>query len=117
MRLRDFIPSLSTSLVDLNTDDVHPVALKTRASALKKLYLPATVLGADLVVAPDEQRRAARRLSGSLALESGDGEIERLTGGVDLVVDCVVMATALLVIGNFIADILLAWSDPRIRLK
>jgi peptide/nickel transport system permease protein len=34
-----------------------------------------------------------------------------------LVVDCVVMATALLVVGNFIADILLAWSDPRIRLK
>ncbi len=34
-----------------------------------------------------------------------------------LVVDSVVMATALLVIGNFIADILLAWSDPRIRLK
>ena len=30
-----------------------------------------------------------------------------------LVVDCVVMATALLVIGNFIADLLLAWSDPR----
>jgi peptide/nickel transport system permease protein len=34
-----------------------------------------------------------------------------------LVVDCVVMATALLVIGNFIADLMLAWSDPRIRLK
>jgi peptide/nickel transport system permease protein len=34
-----------------------------------------------------------------------------------LVVDCVVMATALLVAGNFVADILLAWSDPRIRLK
>jgi peptide/nickel transport system permease protein len=34
-----------------------------------------------------------------------------------LVVDCVVMATALLVIGNFVADLLLAWSDPRIRLK
>jgi peptide/nickel transport system permease protein len=34
-----------------------------------------------------------------------------------LVVDCVVLATALLVIGNFIADLLLAWSDPRIRLK
>ena len=34
-----------------------------------------------------------------------------------LVVDCVVMATGLLVIGNFIADLLLAWSDPRIRLK
>ncbi len=34
-----------------------------------------------------------------------------------LVVDSVVMATALLVVGNFIADLLLAWSDPRIRLK
>ncbi|MGD0350340.1 MAG: ABC transporter permease [Verrucomicrobiota bacterium] len=34
-----------------------------------------------------------------------------------LVVDCVVMATGLLVIGNFIADLLLAGSDPRIRLK
>ncbi|MEI9864190.1 MAG: ABC transporter permease [Limisphaerales bacterium] len=34
-----------------------------------------------------------------------------------LVVDCVVMATVLLVMGNFIADLLLAWNDPRIRLK
>ena len=34
-----------------------------------------------------------------------------------LVVDCVVMATGLLVVGNFIADLLLARSDPRIRLK
>ncbi len=34
-----------------------------------------------------------------------------------LVVATVVMATGLLVAGNFIADILLAWSDPRIRLK
>lgn len=34
-----------------------------------------------------------------------------------LVVDSVVMATALLVVGNFIADILLALVDPRIRLK
>ena len=34
-----------------------------------------------------------------------------------LVVDSVVMATALLVVGNFIADILLALIDPRIRLK
>jgi peptide/nickel transport system permease protein len=34
-----------------------------------------------------------------------------------VVVDCVVMATALLVIGNFVADILLAWTDPRIRMK
>ena len=35
----------------------------------------------------------------------------------ELVVASVVMATALLVIGNFVADLLLAWSDPRIRLK
>ena len=34
-----------------------------------------------------------------------------------LVVDSVVMATALLVVGNFVADLLLAWSDPRIRLR
>ncbi len=34
-----------------------------------------------------------------------------------LVVDSVVMAAALLIIGNFVADIMLAWSDPRIRLK
>lgn len=34
-----------------------------------------------------------------------------------LVVASVVMATILLVVGNFIADVLLAWSDPRIRLK
>ena len=34
-----------------------------------------------------------------------------------LVVDSVVMATALLVVGNFVADILLALIDPRIRLK
>jgi peptide/nickel transport system permease protein len=35
----------------------------------------------------------------------------------ELVVASVVMAAALLVIGNFVADLLLAWSDPRIRLK
>lgn len=34
-----------------------------------------------------------------------------------LVVSTVVMATGLLVAGNFVADLLLAWSDPRIRLK
>ena len=46
-------------------------------------------LGADQVVAPGELKRAARRMSSSLALESHDGGIARLTGGVDLVVDCV----------------------------
>jgi uncharacterized protein (DUF362 family) len=50
MRLRDYLGKMLSSLVDLNTDDVHAVPLKTRASTLKKLYLPAKVLGADLVV-------------------------------------------------------------------
>jgi peptide/nickel transport system permease protein len=35
----------------------------------------------------------------------------------ELVVATVVMATGLLVVGNFIADLMLAWSDPRIRVK
>jgi peptide/nickel transport system permease protein len=35
----------------------------------------------------------------------------------NLVVASIVMATTLLVIGNFVADLLLAWSDPRIRLR
>ncbi len=34
-----------------------------------------------------------------------------------VVVASVVMAAAMLVAGNFIADLMLAWSDPRIRLK
>lgn len=40
-------------------------------------------LGADIVVAPNEARRAVRRATGSL--EIGDG----LSGGADLVIDCV----------------------------
>jgi uncharacterized protein (DUF362 family) len=36
--------------VDLNLDEVHPVNLRTRASKLKQLYLPRTVLEADYVV-------------------------------------------------------------------
>ena len=35
----------------------------------------------------------------------------------ELVVAGVLMAAVLLVVGNFLADVLLAWSDPRIRLK
>ena len=44
-------------------------------------------LGADSVVLPHELTRAVRRASGSLAL--GDGDIIRLTGGADHVIDCV----------------------------
>jgi threonine dehydrogenase-like Zn-dependent dehydrogenase len=79
-------------------------------AAMRSLCLPGTLvavakhpdqrglareLGADQVVRPSEHKRAARRLSGSLALETGDGNIERLTGGVDLVVDCVGSAESL----------------------
>jgi threonine dehydrogenase-like Zn-dependent dehydrogenase len=44
-------------------------------------------LGADTVVEPGEMPRAVRRTSGSMAL--GDGDIVRLTGGADHVIDCV----------------------------
>lgn len=47
----------------------------------------ALALGADTVVLPHELTRAVRRASDSLAL--GDGDIIRLTGGADHVIDCV----------------------------
>jgi threonine dehydrogenase-like Zn-dependent dehydrogenase len=46
-------------------------------------------LGADEVVEEAELARAARRLTGSLALGKRSAERGRLTGGVDVVVDCV----------------------------
>ena len=53
-------------------------------------------LGADYVVAPTEIRRAVRRVTGSRAIgASGLGEtttegvVDRLTGGADVVIDCV----------------------------
>ncbi len=49
----------------------------------------ATALGADEVVAPDEIRRGVRRITGSLVI--GD----HLTGGVDLVIDCVGSAASI----------------------
>ncbi len=50
MCLREYIGPLSPSFVDLNVDDVRRVTLRTRASSLRELYLPETVLAADLVV-------------------------------------------------------------------
>ena len=54
--------------------------------------------------------------------KSRNDEVEKVkqtisTKDYQLVVATVVMATGLLVAGNFVADLLLAWSDPRIRLK
>ena len=50
VRLREYLGSLTDIFVDLNTDDVQLVPLPTRASRLKGLYLPKTVLGVDVVV-------------------------------------------------------------------
>jgi uncharacterized protein (DUF362 family) len=50
MHLRDYIGRLEGTFVDLNVDEVHRVSLKTRASSLKELHLPRSVLQADLVV-------------------------------------------------------------------
>ncbi len=47
----------------------------------------ARTLGADVIVGPDEVARAVRRVTGTLAL--GDGDIVRLTGGAEHVIDCV----------------------------
>jgi uncharacterized protein (DUF362 family) len=50
VRLREFVGPLARIFVDLNIDDVERVPLATKASRLKELYMPKTVLGADLVV-------------------------------------------------------------------
>lgn len=54
VRLSEFTGPLKFGLgadfVDLNIDDVERVSLETRASLLKELYLPKTVLGADFFV-------------------------------------------------------------------
>jgi uncharacterized protein (DUF362 family) len=50
IRLREFAGPLARIFVDLNVDDVERVMLKTRASRLKELYLPKTLLGADFLV-------------------------------------------------------------------
>jgi uncharacterized protein (DUF362 family) len=48
--LRKAVGPLRNVFVDLNVDEVRQVVLKTRATRLKQLYLPKTVLGADFVV-------------------------------------------------------------------
>ena len=55
-------------------------------------------LGADLVIAPDEVRRAVRRVTGSRAITRGgshDGSVHSLSGGADVVVDCVGSSSSL----------------------
>ena len=50
VRLREFAGPLARTFVDLNVDDVKRVPLSTRASRLKELFLPKTVLGVDFLV-------------------------------------------------------------------
>lgn len=50
-------------------------------------------LGATQVVQPDEIVRAVRRTLGTLAI--GDGDVERLVGGADVVFDCVGSAASI----------------------
>ena len=49
-RLRQYLGPLAGKFVDLNLDDARLVTTRTRASRIKKLYLPRTVLEADFVV-------------------------------------------------------------------
>lgn len=50
VKLKEFTGPLSNVFRDLNLDDVARVPLPTRASRLKELYLPKTVLGVDFLV-------------------------------------------------------------------
>ena len=50
VRLQDFTGKLGKDFCDLNIDDVERVALETRATHLKELFLPKTVLGVDFLV-------------------------------------------------------------------
>jgi uncharacterized protein (DUF362 family) len=50
IRLREYMGPLSQIFIDLNVDEVDRVILRTRASRLRELYLPNTVLGIDFLV-------------------------------------------------------------------
>jgi uncharacterized protein (DUF362 family) len=50
VRLKEFTGKLGQDFCDLNIDDVERVELQTRATRLKELFLPKTVLGVDFLV-------------------------------------------------------------------
>jgi uncharacterized protein (DUF362 family) len=50
VRLKEFTGKLGNDFCDLNIDDVERVQLETRATLLKELFLPRTVLGVDFFV-------------------------------------------------------------------
>jgi len=57
----------------------------------------ASELGADLIVEPDAIQRAIRRVTSSRAISKAkpDGSVDRLTGGSDIVIDCVGSSSSL----------------------
>ena len=64
----------------------RPAALIVAAKHPEQRAL-ARAMGATSVVDPGELLRAVRRATGTLAI--GDGDLERLAGGADVVIDCV----------------------------
>jgi threonine dehydrogenase-like Zn-dependent dehydrogenase len=68
----------------IQTDDDTQIIAVAKHPLQRRL---ARELGADVVVEPGEVRRAVRRVVGTMAI--GDGNISRLTGGADRVLDCV----------------------------
>jgi uncharacterized protein (DUF362 family) len=50
VRLREYVGRLEDIFVDLNIDDASPLPLRTKASSLKELYFPNTVLRSDFIV-------------------------------------------------------------------
>lgn len=50
IRLRNYLGPLENIFIDLNLDEVHTVDLRTRASRLKRLSFPRSVLEADYIV-------------------------------------------------------------------
>jgi len=50
VKLKEFTGDLGRDFCDLNIDDVEKVVLETRATKLKELFLPKTVLGVDYLV-------------------------------------------------------------------
>jgi threonine dehydrogenase-like Zn-dependent dehydrogenase len=66
---------------------VNPVAQLLVAARHPEQERTAIAFGANHVVDPSALARTVRRITGSMAV--GDGDIERLTGGADVVFDCV----------------------------
>jgi threonine dehydrogenase-like Zn-dependent dehydrogenase len=88
--------SVTAALTELARSGVLPtpsaVLVGARYAHQRRL---AEAFGATVALAPDELARAVRRRSGSLVLGGDAGDGSRLTGGADVVFDCVGNAESL----------------------